>query len=297
MKQTTIPLAIQIIQNTVDGIEAKLSNPIELEQLAEEAGMSFWHFLRVFRSVVGETPKDYIRRRRLTHAAFALLEHKQNILEIALAAGFESHEAFTRAFKNQFNISPRNFRFAGKQPDFPYAHPGVCTNYLAHLQTGISREPEIRLQPSLRLVGIKAEYSMAPEEFDVLTLGARLWEDFAEQIAAVKRRSDDNILFMCDIFACNEQYLRCMVMLCVVVDEFEDLPAACISEFRPPSKDAVFQHCGSGPAWEYSMQYLFGVWHQESGQTLADYPVMYCFTPETSPFSAAPELEIWLALR
>lgn len=296
MKQATIPLAIQIIQNTVDAIEAKLSNPIELEQLAEEAGMSFWHFLRVFRSIVGETPKDYIRRRRLTNAAFELLEHKKNILEIALAAGFESHEAFTRAFKNQFNISPREFRFAGKQPDFPYAHPGVCTNYLSHLQAGISREPEIRHQPSLRLVGIKAEYSMAPEEFDVLTLGARLWKDFAEQIDNIKRRSDDKILFMCDIFACNEQYLRCMVMLCVVVDEFEDLPAACISEFRPPSKDAIFHHCGSGSAWEYSMQYLFGVWQLESGQTMADYPVMYRFDLESTPFSEKPQLEIWLSL-
>lgn len=297
MKPATIPPAIQTIQNIVDGIEAKLNNPIELEQLADEAGMSFWHFLRVFRAVVGETPKDYIRRRRLTHAASALLENKQNILEIALTAGFESHEAFTRAFKSQFNISPRNFRFAGKQPDFPYAHPGICSEYLAHLHTGISREPEIREQPSLRLVGIKTEYSMAPEEFDVLTLGANLWGSFIEQIDAIQRRIDDKILFMCDIFACNEQYLRCMVMLCVVVDEFENLPATCIAEFRPPSKDAIFRHHGSGAAWEYSMQYLFGVWQQESGQPLADYPVMYRFDLQSTPFLENPELEIWVALR
>lgn len=292
----TIPPAIRLIQKTVDAIEEQLDGMIELEKLAMESGMSFWHFLRIFRTTVGETLKDYIRRRRLTHAAYALLESKQNVLDIALAAGFESHEAFTRAFKNQFNISPRDFRVAGQAPTFPHAHLSITTAYLGHLQQGISREPEIIPRPSLRLVGMKAEYSISPDEFDVFALGSKLWGDFSGQLERIKQRVDDKVLFMCDIFASNEQYIRCMVMYCVVVDEFEDLPAPCIAEFRPPSHDATFTHRGSGAAWEYTMQYLFGVWQPESGKTLADYPVIYRFDPQSSPFSETPELEIWLAL-
>lgn len=295
-QRPTIPPAIRLIQKTVDAIEDQLDGLIELEKLAMESGMSFWHFLRIFRTTVGETLKDYIRRRRLTRAAYALLETKQNVLDIALAAGFESHEAFTRAFKNQFNLSPRDFRLAGQAPIFPHAHLGITAAYLGHLQNGISREPQIIPRPSLRLVGMKAEYSMSPDEFDVLTLGAKLWGTFAEQLDKISHRVDDKALFMCDIFAGNEQHIRCMVMHCVVVNEFGDMPDSCIAEFRPPGQDATFTHKGAGAAWEYTMQYLFGVWLPESGQQLADQPVIYRFDPKSSPFSENPELEMWLAL-
>ena len=62
------------------------------------------------------------------------------------------------------------------------------------------------------------------------------------------------------------------------------------------ARDAVFEHRGGGRAWEYTLHYVFDTWRGDSGERLTDRPVFYRFDPATSPFSAEPELELWIAL-
>lgn len=291
-----IPAGLNVVQEAIDAIEQRLEQSIELEELAANAGMSFWHFLRLFRNTVGETPKEYIRRRRLTLAAYALLETQRTVLDIALAAGFESNEAFSRAFKLQFDASPRDFRAAGRPPIFPRAHLSITGAYLAHLHGGISREPALIEHTAMRLVGLKSELTVSPAEFDLLRLAEPLWHEFQGQIAAIGQRVDKQTIFVCDILASNEQHIRCEMMHAVEVRDFSAVPAACITQVRPPSLDAVFQHCGAEQAWEYSMQYVFGVWLPESNRVLSEQPVLYRFEAEHSPFSANPDLALWLPI-
>lgn len=294
--QPTIPPALGVIQYAIDTIEEQLDRVIELESLAVNAGMSFWHFFRLFRTTVGETPKDYIRRRRLTLAAYALLETNRSVLDIALAAGFESNESFSRAFRIQFDISPRAFRAAGQPPIFPRAHLSVTSAYLAHLHHGISREPELVDHPALRLVGVKAELTVAPADFDLLVLGAPLWNEFVALIDSIGQRVDDKAILVCDILASNEQHIRCEIMHAVVVSDFGGVPPHCVTQVRSPCRDAVFKHQGTEQAWEYSMQYVFGVWLPESNYVLSELPVLYRFNVGASPFSSEPDLELWLPL-
>lgn len=293
----SLPAAIITVQQTIDRIEESLGREIVLEDLARSAGMSFWHFLRVFRTTVGETLKDYIRRRRLTLAAWALLESGQSVLDIALSSGFDSHEAFTRAFRAQFFCSPSQFRQLGCAPSFPRARLEISAAYLAHLQHGISREAKRVDHPYMRLVGLKTELTVSPENFDVLTLGAPLWQDFLRHLAGISQRIDNKTLLICDIVASNDEYIRCVLMPCVAVHSFGAVPESCVAEVRPASTDAVFLHSGAGPAWEYTMHYVYGAWLPESGAALADLPLLYRFDPHSSPFCARPELELWLALR
>lgn len=85
----------------------------ELESLADLAardGRSPFHLQRVFRAHVGESPLQYSRRVRLQRAAASLLVTDKSVLEVALGAGFESHEGFSRAFSARFDVSPRKFR-------------------------------------------------------------------------------------------------------------------------------------------------------------------------------------------
>lgn len=291
-----LPAGIHMVQQTIDRIEDSLEADIVLEDLARAAGMSFWHFLRVFRTTVGETLKDYIRRRRLTVAAWALLESERGVLDIALSSGFDSHEAFSRAFKSQFACSPRQFRQQGQPPQFPRARLEISAAYLAHLQSGISREPALQVHADLRLVGMQTELTVPPQEFDVLALGAPLWQAFLQRVDGIGQRLDDRILFICDILASNDEHVRCMLMPCVAVSGFGAVPESCIAEVRPGSLDAVFQHRGGGQAWEYTMQYVYGCWLPESGHSLSDLPLLYRFDPRHSPFCEQPELEVWLAL-
>ena len=81
-----------------------------LDQLAGVASFSPWHFHRIFRGMVGESVKEHIRRLRLERAAQRLKTTDRPVMEIALEAGYESHEAFTRAFAAMFADTPSGFR-------------------------------------------------------------------------------------------------------------------------------------------------------------------------------------------
>ncbi len=98
-------------------IEADLSRPWRTATLAQQAGMAQHHFQRVFANVTGETVAGYIRSRRLERAALALRDTSDRIIDIALATGFQTHAALTRAFTAHFGQSPRAFRETGLPPD------------------------------------------------------------------------------------------------------------------------------------------------------------------------------------
>jgi AraC family transcriptional regulator len=91
-------------------IRRRLADDMSLETLARRSGWSRFHVQRAFRRVVGETPKQYTLRLRLERAAAALAASKQSVRHVALAAGFASHEVFTRAFKRRFGSTPTHYR-------------------------------------------------------------------------------------------------------------------------------------------------------------------------------------------
>lgn len=81
-----------------------------LEDMAQVAHLSKFHFLRIFKKQMGITPEQYVRMRRLVQASLQLRLTKRPILVIALEAEFQSQAAFTRAFKHQFALTPKQYR-------------------------------------------------------------------------------------------------------------------------------------------------------------------------------------------
>jgi AraC family transcriptional regulator len=97
-------LAVQLF------IQEHLDEELPLDRLARVAHFSRFHFHRVFKALVGEAVREYVRRLRLESAAVALKTTGCGVLEIALDDGYGTHEAFTRAFRQQFGVSPSEFR-------------------------------------------------------------------------------------------------------------------------------------------------------------------------------------------
>ena len=91
-------------------IREHISEPLDREMLAGVAGFSVPHFHRVFTAHVGESAASYVRRLRLERAGRKLRMGAVNITEVALAAGYDTHAAFSKAFKQQFGLSPSEFR-------------------------------------------------------------------------------------------------------------------------------------------------------------------------------------------
>lgn len=101
----------QRMNRVLDHIDAHLDDSLSLAALAEVAHFSATHFHRVFSAWMGETLGQYLQRRRLDIAAIRLAGQRETpVLHIALAVGFASGEAFTRAFKARFGQTPSAWR-------------------------------------------------------------------------------------------------------------------------------------------------------------------------------------------
>jgi len=102
----------QRLNAALDYLEASDAEP-DLEHAASLANCSLFHFLRMFEVVTGLTAGDYSRRRRLSRAAIELAAGSEKVIDLALRYGYESPEAFARAFKRMFGLSPTEARAAG----------------------------------------------------------------------------------------------------------------------------------------------------------------------------------------
>jgi AraC family transcriptional regulator len=103
----------EVIEDVMKYIRQHIHEPLDRETLAAVAGFSIPHFHRVFTAHVGESAISYVRRLRLERAARKLRMGAVDITEVALAAGYDSHAAFSKAFKQQFGLSPSEFRQLG----------------------------------------------------------------------------------------------------------------------------------------------------------------------------------------
>ncbi len=95
-------------------IDANSQHEIDLERAAAEAGISPFHFLRLFASVLGVTPHQYLVRSRLRHAARLLADGDRPVTEIAYDVGFGDLSNFVRTFHRAAGVSPRRFREASR---------------------------------------------------------------------------------------------------------------------------------------------------------------------------------------
>jgi AraC-like DNA-binding protein len=104
------PGAAARVTRTVRSIERHPDAPLTLARLSREAGLSPYHFLRVFEQLTGTTPHQYVLRARLREAAIRLATEPGKVLDIALDCGFGDVSNFNRAFRGEFGISPRAYR-------------------------------------------------------------------------------------------------------------------------------------------------------------------------------------------
>lgn len=157
--ETLLPLLVHL--------QANLDGDLSLTALSAKAGLSPFHLQRLFRAVVGESPKQYTDRLRLERAAFRMLIHESTLMDIALDCGFRNHETFTRAFRRRYGHAPRTYRdwirqqaSAGDHADAPPSSPHYA----------ISSTKVVRLRPMhVAFVRHVGPYENVPESlFDEL---------------------------------------------------------------------------------------------------------------------------------
>ncbi|HCO69095.1 MAG TPA: AraC family transcriptional regulator [Mesotoga infera] len=98
----------RLINCVIDYIEENLSEDLTIERLCSKSGYSQVHLQRIFYYSTGQTIGQYIKGRRVSRVAEALSQTTVSILEIAMQWGYESQEAFTRAFKSMYHLTPES---------------------------------------------------------------------------------------------------------------------------------------------------------------------------------------------
>ncbi len=97
---------VEALQKAINYIEDHLLEDISIEDIAKQANSSAFHFQRTFTILTDVTVGEYLRRRRLTLAAKELMNTNDKIIDLALKYGYDTPEAFSKAFRRQHGITP-----------------------------------------------------------------------------------------------------------------------------------------------------------------------------------------------
>jgi AraC family transcriptional regulator len=177
MRPVTRTFYEQAVQRAIEYIAGNLDGALDLETLARGACLSSFHFHRVFRGMVGETALELTRRLRLERAALRLVANGCPVTEVAFEAGYETHEAFTRAFRARYSTSPSGFRLR-KHPRIELAATcgvhfdprGDVPAFIPRDSGGRTMQVEIKDQPELRVGTVRhvGPYNQIPQAFERL---------------------------------------------------------------------------------------------------------------------------------
>src|ERR1700757_2371760 len=136
-------------------IESHLADELTLDGIAGVAGISRFHMVRAFAAATGLPVMRYVRARRLSEAARALANGAPDILKLALDADYGSHEAFTRAFRDHFGVTPETVRAATRLDNLMLQEPIVMDSTLIdNLQA-----PRFATGKPLLIAGIGERYN------------------------------------------------------------------------------------------------------------------------------------------
>src|SRR5215208_2710494 len=269
MKPETESFYAEAVQGVIEQVASHLDEALALETLAAQACLSPFHFHRVFRGMVGETPIELGRRLRLERAAWRLLHSDSPVTAIAFEAGYETHEAFSRAFRVSYADSPSGFRRRAHARIELAAANGVHFSEDGRIQAFIPRDSgggtmdvEIRKFPALRTgtvrhVGPYMQISEAFARLGEIAVPARLFEHPDAMMVA---------LFHDDPDTTPADELRSDAA--VVVPSHIALPDGLAEQWIPNGEYASAMHVGPyeqlGDVWARFM----GEWLPASGRRL-----------------------------
>jgi AraC family transcriptional regulator len=287
MKNSTLQFYKERLLRVLIQIQQRLDEPLSLEELARQACLSPFHFHRVFRGMIGESLKSHIRRLRLERAASRLKLSGRPVIEIAFDAGYETHEAFTRAFHSAFGRSPSNYRrlrqaaLELKSPSgVHYAETLNLKNFHAIRMGNIAMKVTIKNIESFRVafmrqVGPYSECSATWEKFGTY-LGKEGRLGPGTQFIGISH--DDPEVTPPDKI----RYDACVT----VTADFQ--PEGEIGvQMIPGGEYAMMTHFGSYDRFNETYAQLLGQWLPRSGRELRASPCFEVYL--NSPENTAPE--------
>jgi AraC family transcriptional regulator len=266
-------------------VEGHLSNALTLDEIASVAGVSRFHMVRAFAEATGMSVMRYVRARRLTKAARALAKGAPDILTLALDADYGSHEAFTRAFRDHFGITPEMVRATTCLSKLKLQEPILMDS------TAFDKiaPPRFETGKAMLVAGIGDRFS-----HDNGAGIPGLWQRFHQNVESFPGRIGQAAYGVC----CNGDDAGNFDYIAgVEVADFTDLPRE-FSRIRiPEQRYAVFTHADHISAIRRTVNTIWNHWLPASEYKVADAPNFERYDARFDPVTGDGGLEIWIPIK
>jgi len=266
-------------------VERHFRGELSLDDVAAHAGVSRFHLSHAFAARTGQPLMAYVRGRRLTEAARTLARGAPDILAVALDAGYNSHEAFTRAFRDQFGLTPEAVRAQGH------------VNQLALVEAiRMDQSVKATLPPPrfvdgkpLLLVGMSEHYSC-----ETSAGIPALWQEFLPHFPNVPGQLDRKAYGAKYNFD-DEGHFD---YLCgVAVADFSRTPKGWANLRVPANRYVVFTHGEHISTVRRTWATIWDSWFPTSGHEAADAPHFELYDENFNSQTGAGGLQIWIPVK
>jgi AraC family transcriptional regulator len=266
-------------------IESHLADALTLDEVAAIAGISRFHLVRAFGAATGLSVMRYVRARRLSEAARALADGAPDILSVALDADYGSHEAFTRAFRDHFGVTPEAVRGSAQLDNLQLREPITMDSTLIDdLQP-----PRFATGKALLVAGVGERYTCES--------GAAIpgqWQRFHQVVDSIPGRIGKVAYGVC----CNGDDAGNFDYIAgVEVADFSDLPREFSRARIPEARYAVFSHRDHISTIRRTVNTIWNQWLPASGLQAADAPNFERYDENFDPLTGNGGLEIWIPVK
>jgi AraC family transcriptional regulator len=277
---------MNIIEKAVWQVETHLRSPSTLDAIAERAGVTPSYLTRAFALATGHSLMRYARARRLSEAARIIALGVPDILGLALDVGYGSHEAFTRAFREHFGVTPETVRDARTTATLELTEPLIMDQPL----TPKLAEPRIEDRKALLLAGLIKTFPMK----DIASIPS-LWAEFNQIQGAITNTGPERRYFGASLSFSEEKGCEYMAAL-----EVTDLSAVA-KDFQtttiPAAQYAIFTQPGHITLMRPTIMSIWQDWLPTSGYIAAEAPLLEYYPPAFSGMTGYGGFEVWLPIR
>jgi AraC family transcriptional regulator len=272
------------IAKTIWLIESHFGMKLSLGDMAANAGVSRTYLSRIFPLATGYSISSYMRARRLSEAAKALAGGAPDILGVALDAGYGSHEAFTRAFRDQFGVTPARLRERRSVADID-----LVDALPMHADVAVKlAPPAIEAMPARRFAGLVERHDMSQSNTIPLQ-----WQRFGPYIGHVEGAVPGaayGIVKQSDGYFCD--YLSG-----VEIGRSAELPPEFAELELPARRWARISHSGHISTIRSTVRAIYDQWLPGSGERQAEgASFIEYYGPQFNAASGLGTCEVWIGL-
>ncbi len=277
------------MNNALDFIEENIDNNISSEEVAKAAYSSKFHFIRIFYMITGMTLKEYIRERRLSLAAKDIMSTDMKIVDIALKYGYETPEAFSKAFKKLHGISPSGARKKGEN-----------LKAIPPLSFQITVKGENRMnyriveKEGFKIVGLsKRVTTKNNENFKIIP---KFWQEVNESGVCGKLFEEAGslgVMGVCDNYDKEQEEFDYMIAIeGIEIEAIDDYVVADV----PSCTWAIFESIGPMPdAIQKVWHKIFAEWFPATKYEHAEAPELEVYLPGDSN-AEGYKCEVWIPI-